>query len=269
MPGSARAPPCRRACALQRGPCSGSAPSPRATSSRGPSTSACPRARSRTGRSMCSSSSRTDRELSISANEFVWDQDGHTGSHRYLLPPIRERLAAAGVRSLLDLGCGNGALTARLAADGYEIAGCDASGSGLERARAAVPGATFFRQDFGTDLPAAHVGRYDAVVSAEVVEHLLLPRKLVQSAFAALKPGGFFVATTLYYGYLKNLLIAVTNKFDEHWHPLRDFGHVKFFSKRTFLGLFAEAGFENLRYATAGRLPAIACSMVESGSKPR
>src|SRR5262249_47283797 len=160
-----------------------------------------------------------------------------------------------------DLGCGNGALTARLAQAGYEIAGCDASASGLERARAALPGATFFRHDLGAELPAAHLGRYDAVVSAEVVEHLLLPRKLLDNALGALKPGGIFVATTPYHGYLKNLLIAVTNKFDDHWHPLRDYGHVKFFSKRTFLRLFAEAGFEHVTYETAGRVPAIACSM--------
>jgi 2-polyprenyl-3-methyl-5-hydroxy-6-metoxy-1,4-benzoquinol methylase len=213
------------------------------------------------------SSARTDREISISADEFVWDHDGDTGAHRYLQPAICERLAAAGARSVLDLGCGNGALTALVAAAGYTMVGCDHSASGIERARAALPGAVFFRHDVGAELPAAHLGRYDAVVSAEVVEHLLLPRKLLANALAALKPGGAFVATTPYHGYLKNLALALTNQFDDHWHPLRDYGHVKFFSRRTLTRLFEESGFEKIRYSTAGRIPPLACSMVVSGSK--
>jgi 2-polyprenyl-3-methyl-5-hydroxy-6-metoxy-1,4-benzoquinol methylase len=214
-----------------------------------------------------SSSARTDREISIRADEFVWDHDGDTGAHGYLQPAICERLAAAGARTVLDLGCGNGALTARIAAAGYAVIGCDYSASGIERARAALPAASFFQHDVSADLPLAHAGRYDAVVSAEVIEHLLLPRKLLANALAALKPGGVFVATTPYHGYLKNLVLALTNKFDDHWHPLRDYGHVKFFSRRTLTRLFEETGFEKIRYSTAGRIPQLACSMVVSGSK--
>jgi len=215
-----------------------------------------------------SSSARTDREISIRADEFVWDHGGDTGAHRYLQPAICERLDAARARAVLDLGCGNGALTARIAAAGYDVVGCDHSASGIERARAALPGAVFFQHDVNAELPAAHTGRYDAVVSAEVIEHLLLPRKLLANALAALKPGGVFVATTPYHGYLKNLALALANRFDDHWHPLRDYGHVKFFSRRTFVRLFEEAGFTDIHYSTAGRIPPLACSMVVAGRKP-
>jgi 2-polyprenyl-6-hydroxyphenyl methylase/3-demethylubiquinone-9 3-methyltransferase len=217
---------------------------------------------------MSSSTAKTDREASIEATEFVWDGSGETGAHRYLAAPICARLAASRARTVLDLGCGNGAMAARLAAQGYEVAGCDYSLSGLEKAREALPSAILFRHDLGAELPARHIGRYDAVVSSEVIEHLLLPRRLMQNAFAALKPGGVLVVTTPFHGYLKNLLLALTNKFDDHWHPLRDYGHVKFFSKRTLTQLFEESGFESLRYSAAGRLPPVACSMVISGMKP-
>jgi len=217
---------------------------------------------------MASSSAKTDREPSIHATEFVWDAAHATGAHRYLASPVCALLAAARVRTVLDLGCGNGAMTARLAAEGYEVSGCDNSVSGLEIARAALPAATLFRHDVATDLPPSQVGRYDAVVSTEVIEHLLLPRTLMRNAFRALKPGGLFVATTPYHGYVKNLLLALMNKFDDHWHPLRDYGHVKFFSRRTLTRLFAESGFEDVRYSTAGRVPPVACSMVASGTKP-
>jgi 2-polyprenyl-3-methyl-5-hydroxy-6-metoxy-1,4-benzoquinol methylase len=214
------------------------------------------------------SSAKTDRELSIVADEFVWDEPGETSAHRYLRPAIGARLAAASARNVLDLGCGNGAMTAALVAAGFNMVGCDASMSGIEKARTRLPGTTFFLHDVSAELPRPHVGKYDAVVSTEVIEHLLLPRKLLISALAALKPGGMFVATTPYHGYLKNLLLALTNKFDEHWHPLRDYGHVKFFSRRTLTQLFAESGFQDIRYATAGRIPVVAASMVVSGRKP-
>jgi 2-polyprenyl-6-hydroxyphenyl methylase/3-demethylubiquinone-9 3-methyltransferase len=213
------------------------------------------------------SSARTDRELAIEADEFVWDDGGGVAAHRYLAAAICDRLAACNARTVLDLGCGNGALTAVLAAAGYEVTGCDSSRSGIDQARGRLPGTALFLHDLGADLPIDHVGRYDAVVAAEVIEHLLLPRKVMRIAMTALKPGGTFVATTPYHGYVKNLLLALTNKFDAHWHPLRDYGHVKFFSKRTFTQLFAEAGFSDVRYSTAGRLPPVACSMVVSGRR--
>ena len=60
-----------------------------------------------------------------------------------------------------------------------------------------------------------------------------------------------------------------TGKFDAHWHPLRDFGHVKFFSKATLTTLFAEFHFDDIRCTTVGRIPAFARSMVISGKKPQ
>jgi len=102
----------------------------------------------------------------------------------------------------------------------------------------------------------------------EVIEHLLLPRRLVEAALSALRPGGLVVLTTPYHGYLKNLALALSNGFDAHWHPLRDFGHVKFFSRHTLLALLEEYGLRALRFSTAGRVPLLAKSMIVSGTAP-
>jgi len=212
---------------------------------------------------------RTERTLSSASNEYVWDVAGEAGSHSYLLPAVTRELERVGARRVLDLGCGNGTLTARLHSAGYEVTGVDHSSSGIALAREAHPGISFARHDLHDDLPASHVGKYDAVVAVEVIEHLLLPRRLVEAATAALRPGGTFVVTTPYHGYLKNLMLALTDKFDEHWAPLRDYGHVKFFSRRTLTQLFQEYGYANITFATAGRIPALAKSMVVTGMKPK
>ena len=79
-------------------------------------------------------------------------------------------------------------------------------------------------------------GTFDTVLSAEVVEHLFLPRELFARAREALGDGGRLVVTTPYHGYAKNLALAVFGQFDQHWVPLSDYGHIKFFSKATLGG---------------------------------
>jgi len=210
----------------------------------------------------------TDQKLSLAATEFVWDVDGNTNSHDLLLQPVLRALAPHKPVRVLDLGCGNGAFTKVLSQQGYQMDGCDGSSSGLEIARRNNPSLQFWQQDFAQSLPADRAGLYDAVVSTEVIEHLLLPRGLLQAAMQALRPGGVLVLSAPYHGYLKNLALALTGKFDQHWHPMRDFGHIKFFSRATLTALVRECGFIDIQYATAGRIPALAKSMIVSGSKP-
>jgi 2-polyprenyl-3-methyl-5-hydroxy-6-metoxy-1,4-benzoquinol methylase len=212
---------------------------------------------------------RTDREQSLSADEFVWDTDGCTEAHDYVATPILAQLERAKAKDVLDLGCGNGSFSNVIAQKGYTVTGLDYSRSGIERAQKQYPGVQFGRHDLNEPLDREHHGRYDVVVAVEVIEHLLLPRKLLTAAAEALEPGGLFVMTTPFHGYWKNLALALTGKFDHHWHPLRDYGHVKFFSKATALELMGECGFTDLHFETVGRLPAFARSMVVSGRKPR
>lgn len=209
----------------------------------------------------------TDSALSHAGSEFDWTTDGHPGSHDYLLPPVLQLLARHRAQRVLDLGCGNGAMCGDLERRGHAVTGMDYSASGIAIARHNHPGIRFEQQDLGEALPASHAQAYDAVISTEVVEHMLLPRRLIANALFALRPGGLLVVSTPYHGYLKNLAIAICNGFDAHWHPLRDFGHIKFFSKSTLCQLLAESGVSRLEVRLAGRFYPISKSMIASGVK--
>lgn len=217
---------------------------------------------------MVKMTSRTDRDLSISSHEFVWDGKGETEANRIILPAIVRLLKKAGASKILDLGCGNGYMAGCLAELGYDISGCDYSQTGIDLAKEQFPHVHFFQQDISKSLPSEHTAQFDAIISTEVIEHLLLPRKLMENALGALKHNGTLIVSAPYHGYLKNLALALTNSFDRHWHPLRDYGHVKFFSEQTLTELFEEHNFANIHFETVGRISAFARSMIVSGVKP-
>jgi len=208
------------------------------------------------------SPSLTDRSEQLSAEEFVWDDSGSANFHQRVLPLLEKALRERGCLKVLDIGCGNGALTGELMQRGFQMVGIDGSLSGIEIARSRWPSITFEKVDICQPLPEIFRNQFDAVVSVEVIEHLLLPRQLINNAILAMRPGATLVLTTPYHGYLKNLAIAALNGFDAHWHPLRDFGHIKFFSKRTLGILMKEYPLTEVRFATVGRIPPLAHSMV-------
>jgi len=207
----------------------------------------------------------TDSELSIQASEFVWARAGLSAEHAYLLPVIRRWLQAAKPKRILDLGCGNAAVTNELSMLGIEVVGMDSSASGILIARQTYPHLQLVHASLEHSLPEKHWASYDAVLAVEVIEHLLLPRQLFQRAKEALRKDGLLLLTTPYHGFLKNLVLALTNKFDNHWHPLRDYGHVKFFSRSTISRLFVEQGFKVDGFKRVGRWPPLAKSMILRG----
>lgn len=209
----------------------------------------------------------TDACLSIEAAEFVWNEQGLSEAHDYILPALVQMLHRSGATDVLDLGCGNGALTHALAAEAFTVTGTDSSATGIRIARQSYPSVDFLLSDVDTPLPDELRHSFDAVVAIEVIEHLLLPRNLFQRAREALRPGGTLIVSTPYHGYLKNLALALSNKFDSHWHPLRDYGHVKFFSQATLSQLFDEQGFDVRTIRRLGRIPPLAKSMLVEGIK--
>ncbi len=190
-----------------------------------------------------------------------WEFSGAAENHHYLVPAVLKALPDGPVR-VLDLGCGNGALTARIREAGKQVTGVDFTESGIERARRANPGVPFVVHDLNEPLPGSLRGQFDVVVSAEVIEHLFLPRVLFARCREALGDRGQAIITTPYHGYWKNLAIVVTGRSDSHWGPLADYGHIKFFSKKTISQIARECGFEPVRVLGAGRIPLLAATMV-------
>lgn len=191
--------------------------------------------------------------------EFDWPTEGAgNGSSGEQLTRVFIQLVEKleGVRSICDLGCGNGHISGRLAALGYQVTGVDASRSGVQVARRAYPQANFIEALIDRDLDKSipQVG-FDLVISSDVIEHLYRPSLLLEAANSLLKPGGQILIGTPYHGYLKNLVIAATGMMDAHFSALHDGGHIKFFSVKTLSQLMIGRGFTDLSFSFYGRAP--------------
>ncbi len=199
---------------------------------------------------------------------YEYDEAGSTwdGSGR-VYAAVLERLAGLppGAR-VLDAGCGNGHFTSLLAARGFVSHGIDPSETGIAIARQAYPEATFACADLANGLDAPTP--FDAIVCVEVIEHVYSPQRLLATLFSVLKPRGVLILTTPYHGYLKNVAIAASGRFDQHVNPLWEHGHIKFFSPSTLSEALEGAGFSEISIRGIGRLAYLWKSMVATARKP-
>jgi len=190
----------------------------------------------------------------------------HTAA--YIERPLLEELGSLAEKTLLDIGCGNGTFSASLATRGAHVVGIDLSESGIALARRNHPESEWAMMSAYDDLRSKLSREFDFVIGLEVIEHLYDPRLFLRRAFEVLKPGGRLVLSTPYHGYLKNVALAISGRLDAHFSVLWDGGHIKFFSWPTLQALLVEAGFVDLRFRGAGRVPLLWKSMVVSARRP-
>jgi 2-polyprenyl-3-methyl-5-hydroxy-6-metoxy-1,4-benzoquinol methylase len=195
-------------------------------------------------------------------SNYGWDNGEPKGSQVYLSKPIVETLRDLNAKKILDLGCGNGALSNYLQSQGFSVVGCDADRRGVEMALKSTSGAEFRLVSVYESPDSLGETGFDAVISTEVIEHLFLPAALPSFASRVLKPGGHLIITTPYHGYFKNLLICLAGKWDSHHTPLWDGGHIKFWSYRTLSTLLYANGFNLVGFKGAGRVYGLWKSMI-------
>ena len=108
-------------------------------------------------------------------------------------PAALQLLAVQPGELILDLGCGDGALTAQIAEAGARVIGLDASEEMVEAARArGVDAFVADAEALGLDEQAARFGQFDAVFSNAALHWMLDPDAVASGIFAMLKPGGRF-----------------------------------------------------------------------------
>lgn len=122
----------------------------------------------------------------------TWDAEQYTRSAAFVAEmgePVVDLLAPKAGERILDLGCGDGRLTERIAATGAEVVAVDASPAMVEAAGRRGLDARVMSAD-----ALAFDAEFDAVFSNAVLHWVLEPRQAIAGIHRALRPAGRFVA---------------------------------------------------------------------------
>ena len=134
---------------------------------------------------------------------------------------------------LLDVGCGNGQMLARMAALGWQAEGVDNDPAAVQVASAQglnVHQGTLQSQQFAD-------GVFDAVVMNHVIEHVHDPLTLLKECHRILKPGGRLVAIT------PNIRSWGHRIYESDWRGLEPPRHLQIFARPSLSALSSLAGF--------------------------
>ena len=200
--------------------------------------------------------------------EYKWEKP-ETNAHNYIVPEILKLIKEIDLSSdakILDAGCGGGNLVYTLYNIGFKnVYGFDASKSGIDLAKRSFPDLSnrfFIHNAYEPKLSTGIPEKYDVIVSMEVIEHLYSPKTYLANIYTWLNDDGYLILTTPYHGYLKNLTITLLNKFDNHFNPLWEGGHIKFFSKGTMFNILKDSGLKPIKFTGCGRIHYFWKSMV-------
>jgi trans-aconitate methyltransferase len=148
-----------------------------------------------------------DAELYDEKHSFVWK----------MAAGLLELLEAKSGERILDVGCGTGHLTAKIAANGAQVTGVDQSPEMIQEARAAYPALRFEVMD-ARQLTLSE--KFDAVFSNATLHWIKEPHRAVESIARVLRSGGRFVAEFGGKGNVAGVMAAVERAWPKAGLPL-------------------------------------------------
>jgi SAM-dependent methyltransferase len=145
---------------------------------------------------------------------------------------------------ILDVGCGDGALTERIAAAGARVIGLDSSPEMVEAARAR--GIDAFVADAET-MDLERFGQFDAAFSNAALHWMLDPDAVATGVFKGLKDGGRFVGEMGGEGNLATLRQALRDVLEERGYRMPAQDPAWYAGVESFTRLYCIAGFCEVR----------------------
>ena len=159
-------------------------------------------------------------------------------------PEVVERLPEAEIR-ILDLGCGSGGLgLSRASRPGWRLTGVEKDPGRASRARESGGYERILEGDISAVLQAlaAEDARFDALVFADVLEHLEDPVAAMSEARAVAERGAMLLAVVPNAGHLSVVRDLLLGRHDPVPAGLCDSGHLRWFTKSLLDEAIEEAG---------------------------
>ena len=201
--------------------------------------------------------------LSTSKVTLAVNAGKDAGYFEFSRPDVLE-LIPTSARRVLDVGCGAGRLGEALKQrQSAEVVGIERNPEAANRAK------TILDEVHEIDLtdPAARFpsGSFDAIVCADVLEHLPQPRRVLERLRTMLEPEGILIASLPNVQHHTVVRSLLAGNFTMEPAGLLDEDHKVFFTRREIEKLFFRAGFEieGLRFQ-----PDAACRHWQEAGRP-
>lgn len=149
-----------------------------------------------------------------------WDAELYEARHSFVFKfgeDLIELLAPKPGERILDVGCGPGQLTAKIAESGAEVLGLDASPEMIGQARQNYPKLSFVLQDA---VRMSFVEEFDAVFSNAALHWMLDMPAIAKAMAQALRQGGRLVIELGGKGNIQAIESAIQSVFSQAGFPL-------------------------------------------------
>jgi 2-polyprenyl-3-methyl-5-hydroxy-6-metoxy-1,4-benzoquinol methylase len=152
---------------------------------------------------------------------------------------LRELRRLGNVGSVVDLGCGNGALLSEVASafPATDLTGIDLSSRQIAENRRAFPALRWHDADLQATVEDSFSARFDVALSSEVIEHLQDPGMLLRNAHRVIRDRGHLILST------QSGRVGETE---------RRVGHLRHFTREEMSELLTASGWEPIRVWNEG-----------------
>jgi glycosyltransferase involved in cell wall biosynthesis len=197
-------------------------------------------------------------ELAFAAHAYeLKETEGLDSSHRRLLRWFERRRPSR----VLDLGCSDGRLAARIRAMGHDVTGVDIEKHDGVGERVDL----FVEADLDRGLPVEAGTDFDVVLAADVFEHVRHPQALLAECRDRLRPDGVVLASVPNVSHWYPRIRTLIGRFDYDHRGILDAGHLRFFTRASFGRLAERAGMQVHRVDAVG----VPREVVYRGGLPR
>ena len=157
-------------------------------------------------------------------------------------------LTAVPAATVLDVGCSDGQFGSLVRSMGHHVVGVDlVKHEGIGQR---IDG--FVEADLNQGLPSEAGSGYDVIVAGDVLEHVIDPDALMTDMVSRLDKSGSILVSIPNFGHWYPRLRTATGNFDYDQRGPLDRGHVRFFTRRSFERLIANAGLRIVERRTVG-----------------
>ncbi len=180
----------------------------------------------------------------MKTESFYNSRAGYGEINAFRMDKVLELAGLSRHKLVLDVGCGRGEFARELRKRDCGVVGIDISPVVIENSKKFLNKSFCFnleQERWPVELTSM---RFDLIMASEIIEHLFNPEDFFKKIRNLIKPGGEMIITTPNFLFWKNRLKMFFGKFEYEENSLLDFGHVRFFSKKSLERYFDITGFK-------------------------